>query len=79
MPVRVLFFGATSDITGKREIEIEPTAGVTSNTIFNEIVSKFPRLSSHRLLYTVNQQFAAGDEIIHDGDELAIFTAVSGG
>ena len=79
MPVRVLFFGATADVTGKREVEIEPAASITSANIFSEIISKFPRLASHRLLYSVNQKYASGDEIIRDGDELAIFTAVSGG
>jgi molybdopterin converting factor small subunit len=31
------------------------------------------------LLLAINEEYATGDEIISDGDELAIFTAVSGG
>ena len=79
MPVRVLFFGATADIAGKRDIEIDAAGSKTSRDIFDQVVSRFPRLESHRLLYSVNQQYASGDEIVRDGDELGIFTAVSGG
>ena len=79
MPVRILFFGATADATGKRQMTIEPPEPSTSRNLFEHIVSKYPRLSSHRLLYSVNQRYASGNEIVSDGDELAIFTAVSGG
>jgi molybdopterin converting factor small subunit len=79
MHVRVLFFGATADVTGERQITIEPLEPPTSRDVFEQMVSKYPRLSSHRLLYSVNQQYASGDEIVTDEDEIAIFTAVSGG
>lgn len=39
----------------------------------------FPGLASHKLLYSVNQSYAAGGERLKSDDELAIFTAVSGG
>jgi sulfur-carrier protein len=79
MPVRVLFFGLTADVSGERQITIEPPEPPTSRNVFEQMVSKYPRLSSHRLLYSVNQQYASGNEIVSDGDELAIFSAVSGG
>ena len=79
MPVRVLFFGATADIAGQRAVEIDAAGSKTSRDIFDQVVSNFPLLASHRLLYSVNQRYASGDEIVRDGDELAIFTAVSGG
>ena len=53
--------------------------GSTSKTVFDRIKSEFPKLGSHKLLYSLNQTYATGDEIVRDGDELAIFTAVSGG
>ena len=43
------------------------------------VQSEYPALKGHKLLFSINQQYANGDEIIRDGDELAIFTAVSGG
>lgn len=79
MRIRILFFGATADITGKRQIEIDHAAGVSSQKIFDQLIAEYPRLASHRLLFSINQQYSNGDEIVHDGDELAVFTAVSGG
>ncbi len=79
MKVQVLFFGATADETGEREIEFEAAENADASNIFAQIVGKYPRLQNHKLLYAVNQEYANGDEIIKNGDELAIFTAVSGG
>lgn len=79
MKVQVLFFGATADETGEREIEISLVENSKANRAFAEIVEKFPRLAQHKLLFAVNQEYANGDEFIKDGDELAVFTAVSGG
>ena len=79
MNIQVLFFGSTAAVTGKRQIEIDPTDGSKSSAVFDQLLAEYPRLAAHRLLFSVNQQYATGDEIIRDGDELAIFTAVSGG
>jgi len=79
MKVQVLFFGATAEEVGKREIEIDLAEQTKASDAFAGIVEKFPPLTRHSLLFAVNQEYAVGDEIIVDGDELAVFTAVSGG
>jgi molybdopterin converting factor small subunit len=79
MKIQVLFFGATADETGEREIEITLAENVRAEQAFDEIIGKYPRLNNHKLLFAVNQEYSSGDEIVKDGDELAIFTAVSGG
>jgi molybdopterin converting factor small subunit len=79
MRVSVLFFGATADEVGAREIDLEFGEDATADDAFREIVGKYPRLANHKLLFAVNQEYASGDEVIRDGDELAVFTAVSGG
>ena len=79
MKVQVLFFGATADATGKREIEIDLANETRAENAFKKIVRDFPQLESHSLLFSVNQEYASGDEIIRNGDELAVFTHVSGG
>ena len=79
MKVQVLFFGATADESGEREINIELNENAKAADAFGEIVGKFPRLARHKLLFAVNQEYSNGDEIIKSGDELAVFTAVSGG
>lgn len=79
MKVQVLFFGATAEATGMREIEMDFAEGAKSDAAFAEIKSKFPQLNAHSLLFAVNQEYASGGETIKNGDELAVFTAVSGG
>jgi molybdopterin converting factor small subunit len=79
MRVQVLFFGATADAVGRREIEIDLPDNARAGQAFTEIVKKFPQLGEHSLLFAVNQEYASGDEIVKTGDELAVFTAVSGG
>ena len=77
--VNVLFFGATAEAVGEREIEMNFADGAKSNEAFAEVKEKFPQLNEHKLLFAVNQEYANGDELINNGDELAVFTAVSGG
>ena len=79
MNVKVLFFGATADAAGEREVEISFDNPVNAETAFSDILEKFPRLSARKLLFARNQEYITGDEMIEDGDELAVFTAVSGG
>ena len=79
MSIQVLFFGATAAVTGQRRIQVESPNGTPSAQVFGKILADYPRLAAHKLHYSVNQQYAKGDEVLNDGDELAIFTAVSGG
>jgi molybdopterin synthase sulfur carrier subunit len=79
MKIQVLFFGATAEAVGEREIEIDLDGQTKADTAFKQIVSNFPNLQKHSLLFAVNQEYATGEETIKDGDELAVFTAVSGG
>lgn len=82
MKVKILFFGATADAVGKREVEFEVSENYKAEQAFSEILNKFPKLEKDfgkTLLFSVNEEYANGDESINDGDELGIFTAVSGG
>lgn len=82
MKVKVLFFGATADAVGEREIEYEAGENLKAELVFTEILNAFPNLKKNfadSLLFSLNQEYAKGDEIVRGGDELAIFTAVSGG
>lgn len=80
--VKVLFFGATAEAAGEREIEFQLSKNTKAETAFTEILDAFPNLKKSfgkSLLFSLNQEYANGDEIIGNNDELAVFTAVSGG
>ena len=79
MKVQVLFFGATAEATGKREIEVEAESGAKADDVFAQVVAAFPPLAKHSLLFALNQEYTKGNETLKDGDELAVFTHVSGG
>jgi len=79
MKVQVLFFGATAEATGTREIEFDLADATRAEIAFGKIVARFPQLENYSLLFAVNQTYASGGEVIQNGDELAVFTHVSGG
>ena len=83
MKVKVLFFGATADSVGERELEISLDENTKANQALEKIFADFPQLETNHdrksLHFAINQEYAVGDEIIKNGDELAVFTAVSGG
>ena len=81
MKVRVLFFGASHDITGCEQEQIELADGHTLSDLRRQYESRFPKLGemSGSLLTAVNQEIRAGSWQLHDGDEVAFLPPVSGG
>ena len=78
MSVRVLFFGATAEIVGTRQLMLD-AAGRSAADVRSQLMRDHPNLASHKLLLSVNQEFVLDERQLADGDEVAIFTAVSGG
>ena len=79
MVIRILFFGGTADAIGSRETELEISAGTSVRGVVDSLVSSYPQLSNRKLLSAVNEEYADQDQVLKDGDKVAIFTAVSGG
>lgn len=83
MKVTVLFFGATADTVGEREVEMDIPDGAVASIALDQILLNFPALAAKhkrdQLHFSINQEYSSGDEAIENGDELAVFTAVSGG
>ncbi|MDT4953448.1 MAG: MoaE-MoaD fusion protein [Acidobacteriota bacterium] len=80
--VRVLFFGAARDSIGHDEVELNLRAPATAASAFAEILSRYPELQrrfGRSLLFAVNQEYARGESLVSEGDELALFPPVSGG
>jgi len=79
MKVTVLFFGATAAAVGTNTVELNLDDRADTGQVFDKVLETFPELSSHRLLFAVNQEYACSNTPLKAGDELAVFTAVSGG
>ncbi len=77
--IRILLFGATADAAGSREFDINIDGDASVEAILESLRMDYPRLSRLRLITAVNEEYADVTTMLHDGDELAIFTAVSGG
>lgn len=77
--VRVLLFGAIADAVGSRELELAVDETTTAKALVDQLSSDLPELKKYKLLIAVNEEYAAADTPLNDGDEIAIFTAVSGG
>jgi len=83
MNVNLLFFGATADSAGVRSVELDLPGGIQADQALDRIFLRFPSLAVNHdrnsLHFSINQVYSTGNELIEDGDELALFTAVSGG
>src|SRR6266545_4704381 len=79
--VRILFFGAARDAIGSDEIDFEIQTPADAAGAREQLLAAYPALQrfGNSLLFAVNQEYAAPDREIRDGDELAIFPPVSGG
>ena len=77
--VRVLFFGAVADAVGCRDEFIELYPGSTVGDLHAGYLSRYPRLEGLIIKYAVDQQYCSGRHMLADGEEVALFTSVSGG
>jgi molybdopterin synthase catalytic subunit len=79
--IKVLFFGATQDLTGLQEEQTEFPEGLSLDGLWDRYAARFPRLSglSGVLLLAVNQEIADRARALQDGDEVAFLPPVSGG
>jgi len=77
--IDLLFFGATADISGVRRVRRSLASETKVSKMLEQLIEEYPKLSTLKLIVSINQEYVSGEEIVRDGDELAIFTAVSGG
>ena len=81
MRVRVLFFGSLKEITGHAEEALEVPTGATLEDVFRLYAERHETLQERRssTLFARNREFARGDAVLADGDEVAFLPPVSGG
>ena len=80
MKVRVLFFASLRERTGLRERTLEIPDGSSVDTLMSTLHREYPVLAKcGRVSIAVNEDYAKPDEILEDGDEVALIPPVSGG
>lgn len=79
--VKVLFFGRARELTGHGEAIEELPKGTTLVGLFERYAKRVPPLAGFRssLVASRNQEFAAWDTELAEGDEIAFLPPVSGG
>ena len=81
MKVRVLFFGMLKEMVGRGSDALELPAGSTLADLLAAYEKQAPKLKEFRssIALSVNQEYAAPDTPLSEGDEVALLPPVSGG
>jgi sulfur-carrier protein len=74
---KVLFFAHLRDTVGQESIEYNAN-GITVLDLKQRISEKYD-LKIDNVMVSINEEFAANDDIIQDGETIAFIPPVSGG
>jgi molybdopterin converting factor subunit 1 len=81
MKITVKFFAILRERAGAGEISKDIQDGSTIAQLWASLQQDYPKLAApgFRLLYAVNQNYVTPEQVLKDGDEVAIIPPVSGG
>ncbi len=79
--VRVLLFSVLRECVGAGEVALTLPSSATGSDLVDRLVERYPSLDPYRSVVrlAVNRTYASLDTSLHDGDEIALITPVSGG
>ncbi len=81
MQVTVKFFARLREVMGAGRLVREVAATTTLGDLVAQLRAEFPALdeAAPRTIVALNREFAGPTDVLHDGDEVALFPPVSGG
>jgi molybdopterin converting factor subunit 1 len=81
MRVRVLYFGVLKDVTGHSRVEMELKDGTSVEDLLARHRGSGAAAGSiwDSIAVAVNQEYARVEDVLKDGDEVALLPPVSGG
>jgi molybdopterin converting factor subunit 1 len=81
MQLLVLYFAALRLRVGIRQEQLELAAGSRVSDLLTALQKRHADLGEAlpSTLISINREYASRDEVLHDGDEVALFPPVSGG
>lgn len=77
--VTTLLFSFAADRMSARQIQVAIRPGSTLGQLIEAELQPKLGPESQNWLYSINQEWAAKDRILEDGDEVAVIPPVSGG
>ncbi|MGQ0813957.1 MAG: MoaD/ThiS family protein [Gemmatimonadota bacterium] len=78
MQVRLLLFASYRDLVGASELTLDLPAGATAQVAVNELRVSFAEIPA-RPVVAINLEYSSLDELLSEGDELALLPPVAGG
>lgn len=80
MKIKVNLFSSVRTVCGFKEEDIILPDDYTVGMVLSDLAGRYPGLKSiENLLIAVNEEYCNEDELLCDGDILALFPPVSGG
>jgi molybdopterin converting factor subunit 1 len=80
MTIKILMFGIAKEIAGGTSVEIEVDDQMTVQRLRTLLEERYPRLKQlSSFMIALNNEYAAGEELISKNDEIAVIPPVSGG
>ena len=81
MEIRVLLFASLREAAQAREMRLDVPAGSDARTVIRALSLRLPGSTGllDRSALAINEHYAAGDELLRDGDVVAVIPPVSGG
>lgn len=77
--VIVRCFAAVREALGTDQLVVDLAAGTTVEGLRRHLGGSSPPLLRLQVAYAVNRDYARGDTVLHDGDEVAFIPPISGG
>ena len=81
MAVTIRLFAILREAVGKDGFDIRIDEPVPVERLFEQIVAEHPELERYKSMITfaVNGDYATGQDLVKDGDEVALIPPISGG
>lgn len=80
MKYKINLFGITRDIVGNNITEVDMGQLSDVQAVLGKLKSNFPKLQAVKsLMVAVNSEYAEGDLLLTEQDEIALIPPVSGG
>ncbi|HWR34608.1 MAG TPA: molybdenum cofactor biosynthesis protein MoaE [Clostridia bacterium] len=81
MQVRIVYLGILKDLAGRAVQQQDVSVGSTVGDLWKHLLSTYPTFARFNgsLAIAVNNEYAAPDVVLSEGDEVALLPPVSGG